>query len=79
MENDFARAVECLDAALSEMYRMDRYRREALYYLGNACEGTGDNARALKCYQDIEASVSGYRDVRERIAALGGGAAPESK
>ena len=79
LENDFARAVECLDAALSEMYRMDRYRREALYYLGNACEGTGDNARALKCYQDIEASVSGYRDVRERIAALGGGAAPESK
>ena len=79
IEKDFARAVECLDAALAEMYRMDRYRREALYYLGNACEGAGDNARALKCYQDIEASVAGYRDVQERIAALGGASAPESK
>jgi tetratricopeptide (TPR) repeat protein len=78
LEKDFARAVECLDSALTEMYRMDRYRREALYYLGNACEGVGDNARALKCYQDIEASVSGYRDVHERIAALGG-SAPEAK
>ena len=76
LENDFPRAVECLDQALKEMFRMDRYKREALYYLGNACEGVGDNARALKCYQDVEASLSGYRDVQERIAALNGGQAP---
>lgn len=75
-EKDFPRAVECLEQALKEMYRMDRYKREALYYLGIACEGTGDTARALKCYQEIDASVSGYNDVPARIAALGGTAAP---
>ena len=78
LENDCKRAVEYLEQALKEMYRMDRYKREALYYLGNASEGVGDNERALKCYRDIEASVSGYRDVRERIAALGGDAPAQS-
>ena len=61
-----------MDQALKEMFRMDRYKREALYYLGNACEGVGDNARALKCYQEVEASLTGYRDVAARIAALSG-------
>ena len=75
IDGDHAKAAECLDMALKEMFRMDRYKREALYYLGNACEGLGDAARALKCYKDVEASVSGYRDVKERIAALEGGAA----
>ena len=72
LESDFPRAVDYMDQALKEMFRMDRFKREALYYLGNACEGVGDNARALKCYQEVEASLSGYRDVQARIAALSG-------
>lgn len=75
-ESDFPLAVDCLDQALKEMFRMDRFKREALYYLGNACEGVGDTARALKCYQEIEANLSGYRDIRERLAALNGAQAP---
>ena len=78
IEKDYARAVECLDAALKEMFRMDRYKREALYYLGNACEGLGNVERALKCYRDVEASVSGYRDVKERIASLDGAAVKDT-
>ena len=69
-DGEFAKAAEYLDEALKEMYRMDRYKREALYYLGNACEGTGDTARAIKCYKEVEASVSGYRDVKARLSAL---------
>ena len=72
LENDFPKAVDCMDQALKEMFRMDRYKREALYYLGNACEGVGDNARALKCYQEVQANLAGYRDVPARIAALSG-------
>ena len=72
LENDCQHAVEYLEQALKEMYRMDRFKREALYYFGNACEGVGDTAKALKAYQEVEANLSGYRDVRERIAALGG-------
>ncbi len=78
LEHNYSRAVECLDQALKEMYRMDRYKREALYYLGNACEGAGDAGRALKCYQEVEKSMSGYRDVEARIAALGGGSGADS-
>jgi len=72
LEKDYPRAVDCMEQALKEMFRMDRFKREALYYLGNACEGTGDNERALKCYREVEASLNGYRDVAERIAALEG-------
>ena len=72
LENQYTKAVEFLDSALKEMFRMDRYKREALYYLGQACEGIGDNERALKCYRDIESSLSGYQDVQDRISALGG-------
>ena len=78
-DKDFPRAVDFLEQALKEMFRMDRFKREALYYLGNACEGTGDTARALKCYQDIEANLNGYRDIAERIAALNGNAAPSEQ
>ena len=73
LDGEFAAAAEHLDAALKEMYRMDRYKREALYYLGNACEGSGDTERAIKCYQEVEASVAGYRDIKERLKALGVG------
>ena len=68
---EFPVAAENLETALKEMYRMDRYKREALYYLGNACEGMGDTDRAVKCYREIVASVAGYRDVQERLQALG--------
>ena len=76
---EFAKAVEDLGEALKEMYRMDRYKREALYYLGNAYEGVGDTAGAVKCYQDVEVSVSGYRDVRARLEALGAAPTDENK
>ena len=78
-EGEFAKAIESLDAALKEMYRMDRYKREALYYLGNACEGSGDTERAVKCYKEVEASVAGYRDVKARLAALGAAEAPAAE
>lgn len=72
LEQEYAKAAEYLEQALKEMFRMDRFKREALYYLGQASEGVGDAAKALKCYRDVEASVSGYRDVAARIAALEG-------
>ena len=52
------------------MYRMDKYKREALYYLGNAYELAGDTAQAVDCYNKVKASMANYRDVPQRLAQL---------
>ena len=69
--NDAPGAIKYLDRAVQAMYRLDRYKREALYYLGIACAQNGDTARALECFQIIYNNISDYRDVAERITALG--------
>jgi len=71
-EGDAASAIKYLDRAVKSMYRLDRYKREALYYLGIACAQSGDTGRALECFQIIYNNIKDYRDVAERITALGG-------
>lgn len=79
--DDPAGAIKYLDRAVKAMYRLDRYKREALYYLGIACAQNGDPARAVECFQIIYNNISDYRDVAERITALGAtpGVIEESK
>jgi len=72
LKNDIAKAVELLRTAVNDMPRMDKYKREALYYLGNACEAAVDNAGALEAYRQINASMDNYRDVPQRMSALQG-------
>ena len=69
--DDVQGAIKYLDRAVKAMYRLDRYKREALYYLGIACEKSGDTARALECFQMIYNNINDYRDVAARITALG--------
>ncbi len=64
------KAVGFLRDAVNEMPRMDKYKREALYYLGNACELTGDIEEAKNCYRQILVSMANYRDVPARMSAL---------
>ncbi len=71
-------AIEPIESALKEMFRMDKYKREALYYLGTACEAVGRKERALECYSQIVASIPDYRDVPARMAALTGTPAAEA-
>lgn len=65
-----ALATEHLEKAIKDMYRMDKYKREALYYLGNAAELAGDTEKAVDCYRKILASMANYRDVPQRMAVL---------
>ena len=58
---------------------MDKYRREALYYLAIAYEGNGKKAEALDCYKTIRANMENYRDIAVRIAALTEDPAQEQK
>ena len=68
--NEVDTAVENLQSAIKEMYRMDKYKREALYYLGNAYELAGKTAEAVECYTKVKASMENYRDVPQRLAQL---------
>ncbi len=79
LNNDPAQAVELIETAISEMFRMDIQKREALYYLGNAYEALGNSEKALEAYKKISANMSNYRDIQTRIAALTGDAAPASE
>ena len=76
--NDAATAIENLTTAVNEMYRMDKYKREALYFLGIAYELAGDAEKALDCYRKITQSMQNYRDVPQRLEKLAP-AAPEEQ
>lgn len=70
--NDPAKAVEFIETAIQEMFRMDIQKREALYYLGIAYELLNNSEKALEAYRKISANMSNYRDIQERMAALTG-------
>ena len=70
-------AAAYLKTAVDDMPRMDKYKREALYYLGNALELTGKNAEAVEYYRQILISMPGYRDVNQRVNAINDAAASE--
>ena len=63
------------------MYRMDKYKREALYYLGNDFELAGNTEKAVECYRKVLASMANYRDIPQRLAQLApaGEAVPEEE
>lgn len=65
-----AEAIPLLEEAISEMIRMDKYKREALYYLGISLQRTGNVERAVECFRSVRNSMPNYRDIQERIDAL---------
>ncbi len=68
--NEFDKAINYLEDAIKEMFRMDIQKREALYYLGNAYEFCGNKEKALEAYRKISFNMANYRDIQERMAAL---------
>ncbi len=72
-------AITALEEAVANMYRIDKAKREALYYLANACETVGKTDRAIDCYKQIQLSMANYRDVAERMKKLVPAAATTEK
>ena len=70
LKNNPAQAVEYLTAAVNDMARMDKYKREAMYYLGNALVLVGRIDEAKENYKQILISMADYRDVPQRMKAL---------
>jgi tetratricopeptide (TPR) repeat protein len=71
LKNTPEAAIKWLDRAVKELYRMDKYKREALYYLGIAYERSGRTAEAVECFQMVYCNINDYRDVAQRIRDLG--------
>ena len=65
-----AEAIPLLEEAISEMIRMDKYKREALYYLGVASQQIGNIEKAVECFRSVRSSMPNYRDIQERMEAL---------
>ena len=65
-----AEAIPLLEEAISEMIRMDKYKREAMYYLGVSCQRIGNVERAIECFRSVRASMPNYRDIPERMESL---------
>ena len=59
-----------MTAAVNDMARMDKYKREAMYYLGNALVLVGRIDEAKENYKQILISMADYRDVPQRMKAL---------
>ncbi|MBE6356172.1 MAG: tetratricopeptide repeat protein [Lentisphaerae bacterium] len=68
--NDPEKAIGFLQEAVDDMPRMDRYKRDAMYYLGNAFEVVGNVEKAKENYRQILISMNNYRDVPQRMSAL---------
>ncbi|MBO7328413.1 MAG: tetratricopeptide repeat protein [Lentisphaeria bacterium] len=77
LKNSAEEAANYLTEAVNDMPRMDKYKREALYYLGNALEMVGKNSEAVDYYRQILVSMPGYRDVNQRVKAINDAAASE--
>ena len=65
-----AEAIPHLEEAISEMIRMDKYKREALYYLGISMQRIGNVEKAVECFRSVRNSMPNYRDIQERMEAL---------
>ena len=69
-ENDLAHAVEWLERAAEAPAASVDESRELLYELGTILESSGETARALAVFIELQADAGDYRDVAARVEHL---------
>jgi tetratricopeptide (TPR) repeat protein len=67
---DTARAVEWLERAAEAPAPSDHESRALLYDLGTMIEESGDTARALAVFLELQSEAGDYRDVAARVERL---------
>jgi tetratricopeptide (TPR) repeat protein len=67
---DTARAVEWLERAAEAPAPSEEESRALLYDLGTMIEESGDTARALAVFLELQSEAGDYRDVAERVERL---------
>ena len=68
----YEETVRLCEEALSEMVRMDRHKFAVMYDRASAFVKLGRNDEALAAFQEIYSNNARFKDVAERIKALGG-------
>ena len=71
-QQKYEEAIKYCDEALSEMVRMDRHKYAVMYNRASSLEGLGRKDEALAAFQEIYRNNARFKDVRDRIQALGG-------
>jgi tetratricopeptide (TPR) repeat protein len=69
-KNDMAHAIEWLERAAEAPAPGVNEARELLYDLGALLESTGETARALAVFLELQADAGDYRDVAARVDRL---------
>jgi tetratricopeptide (TPR) repeat protein len=60
-------AIEQFVGAIAEMSRMDKAKKEAVYYLANTYEVSGNQQKALECYKEVYQADVNFLDVAQKI------------
>jgi len=71
-QGKYEEAIKFCDDALAEMVRMDRHKYAVMYDRASSLEGLGRKDEALAAFQEIYRNNARFKDVRDRIQALGG-------
>jgi tetratricopeptide (TPR) repeat protein len=69
-QNDLVHAIEWLERAAEAPAPGADEGRSLLYDLGAALEDTGETARALAVFLELQADAADYRDVNARVERL---------
>lgn len=67
---DVTQAIDWYERAAASVAPTAEASRALLYDLGDLLETSGEGARALAVFMEIDAGTAGYRDVAERIRRL---------
>jgi tetratricopeptide (TPR) repeat protein len=70
---EVAHAIDWFERAAEAPAPTPEAGRQLLYELGAALEMSGENARALAVYLELQADAGEYRDTAARVARLSGG------
>ena len=71
-QGKYEEAIQYCDEALPEMVRMDRHKMAVMYNRASSLAALGRNDEALAAFQEIYRNNARFKDVAERIRALGG-------
>lgn len=70
---EVAHAIDWFERAAEAPAPTPEAGRQLLYELGQALEMSGENARALAVYLELQADAGAYQDTAARVARLSGG------
>ena len=71
-QGKYEEAIKYCDEALPEMVRMDRNKFAVMYNRASALESLGRTDEAVAAFQEIYRNNARFKDVAERLHALGG-------